>query len=688
MPILSVVVPSYRVEAYISKCLDSLVNQDFNDFDVYIIDDGSPENERDIVLPYVNAYPTKFHYIRKENGGYGSVLEYAFNNLNSKYILVCDPDDWLNPCALSYLVNLSESNSADVVCASRYVVYTEDDSTHYDKMYNSSNVQLVHEYIYRKNEENFEDVYMIENAPHGKLFRRNQLEGLKFPHKTTNTDALLFYYALFKSNTVVYSMKPVAYYLVDRVGNSVTEVNPKVVDELNKVYSLILKLSNNFNNLPSSFYFQMFMSYYYICDRCDIIQGDKLLKLKKLEETAKILKLLQNKKNEIINYFRFLPIYNKKTSWKYFLMLSPFSGNVVRYFWYKRRLNRPHQVQYYKQIKDRILEKRDIKVSIIVPIYNVEAYLERCLISLVNQSMTEVEIICVNDGSKDNSQVIVDKFVKSYPTKVISLVKNNGGLSDARNYGIKHANGEFLAFIDSDDWVDLDMMKDLYDAATMTESDIAVSDMEYIYDNGNTIFSSGGDFTLIDVEENPSIITINNSACNKLYHRSLFKDIEFYKGIWYEDLATVPKLIAISKRIVKVNKPHYKYFQRWNSIVHTQNPKVFDIYVALKSVIDYLLEIGQYSRYCTYIQDLYITHGADLTTVRIKDFDNDRIEYLKRNMRELNNAYPTWFFNKRVWSSPIKKIIVFTLNRFGFYSTLLWLYDRKGKHEEKNTIRK
>ena len=688
MPIVSVIVPTYRVEAYIAKCLDSLIAQDFEDFDVHVIDDGSPENEATIVAPYVERYPNKIHYLRQTNGGYVSVLEYAFSNLNSKYLLVCDPDDWLKPDALSYLVSLADDAKADVVCASRYVSYSEDEATHYDKMFNSAYVQLKHEKVYKKINPDFEDVFMVENAPHGKLFKRALLEDLQFPHKTTNTDALLFYYALFKSQTVIYSMKPVAYYLVDRMGNSVTEVKPRVVDELNRVYRLILDHSKQFQDLPTSFYFQMFMSYYYICDRCDIIQGDKALRLAKLRETAQLLHALQAHRSAILSYYTSLSIYDRKTEMKYALMLNPVWGSSIRRYWYRKRLSRKHEVQYYRQIKDRVLMNLPIKVSVIVPIYNVEAYLERCLNSLVHQSMEEIEILCVNDGSKDNSQAIIDRFVLEYPTKAISLPKVNGGLSDARNYGIKHAKGEFFAFIDSDDWVDLDMMRELYDAAVMTQSDIAVSDMEYVYENGQTLFSSGGDFTIAEIDENPAIITINNSACNKLYHRDLFKDVEFYKGIWYEDLATVPKVIALSKRIVKVDKAHYKYFQRWNSIVHTQNPKVFDIYIALKSVRSFLIEINQYERYRPYIQDLYVTHGADLTTVRIKDFDHERIAYLSRNMKELNEAYPNWYFNRRVWSAPLKKKIVFSLNRFGLYRLLLWLYDRRGPHEEETIIRK
>ena len=93
------------------------------------------------------------------------------------------------------------------------------------------------------------------------------------------------------------------------------------------------------------------------------------------------------------------------------------------------------------------------KVSVIVPIYNVEKYLKKCLDSLVNQTLDDIEIILVNDGSKDNSKQIAEKFANDYPNKIIYLEKENGGLSSARNYGLKHAKGDYISFVDSDDYV-------------------------------------------------------------------------------------------------------------------------------------------------------------------------------------------------------------------------------------------
>ena len=112
-----------------------------------------------------------------------------------------------------------------------------------------------------------------------------------------------------------------------------------------------------------------------------------------------------------------------------------------------------------------------VKVSVIVPVYNVEPYLDKCLNGLVNQTLKDIEIIVVNDGATDNSQQIIDRYAKQYDN-VISLVKQNGGLSDARNYGIPYATGEYIGFIDSDDFMEYDMFEVLY----KKESDVLASD--------------------------------------------------------------------------------------------------------------------------------------------------------------------------------------------------------------------
>ena len=102
------------------------------------------------------------------------------------------------------------------------------------------------------------------------------------------------------------------------------------------------------------------------------------------------------------------------------------------------------------------------KLSIIVPVYVVEKFVDKCLNSLVKQSLKEIEVIVVNDGTKDNSQKIIDKYVKKYPDKIKSYIKENGGQGSARNIGIEKARGEYISFVDSDDWLDLDALEKMY----------------------------------------------------------------------------------------------------------------------------------------------------------------------------------------------------------------------------------
>ncbi|MDO5348237.1 MAG: glycosyltransferase family 2 protein, partial [Bacillota bacterium] len=223
-----------------------------------------------------------------------------------------------------------------------------------------------------------------------------------------------------------------------------------------------------------------------------------------------------------------------------------------------------------------------IKVSVIVPIYNVERYLDKCLHYLINQSLEEIEIICVNDGSKDNSQKIVDQYVNQYPNKVKSLIKENGGLSDSRNYGLEYATGQFVMFIDSDDWIEEQMCETMYRTAISESADLVVCDIQNVYEDGHVAYVSCGDFKEGNIKTLPYLLTIDNSACNKLFKKTLFEDIKFPLGIWYEDLGCIPIVLSKAQRVVKVNKAFYNYFQREGSIMNTYSEKSLDIYKALQ----------------------------------------------------------------------------------------------------------
>lgn len=280
------------------------------------------------------------------------------------------------------------------------------------------------------------------------------------------------------------------------------------------------------------------------------------------------------------------------------------------------------------------------KISIIVPIYNVEKYLKRCLDSLVSQTFQSIEIICVNDGSPDQSQKIIDQFVSDYPGKVVSVQKANGGLADARNYGLKYVTGEYVLFIDSDDWIERDMCEKMYQVVLQEGADVVVCDIKNVYEDGRSVYISCGDFKVGNVETLPSILTIDNSACNKLFKKTLFDDVKFPVGIWYEDLGCIPIVLSKAQKIVKVNEAFYNYFQRAGSIMNTYSEKSLDIYKALKLIEDYLKGTYQSEVEFLYIKNLMLYGCSRHLTVENGDrYINHAVDFMRKH-------FPSWLKNE------------------------------------------
>ena len=314
------------------------------------------------------------------------------------------------------------------------------------------------------------------------------------------------------------------------------------------------------------------------------------------------------------------------------------------------------------------------KITVVIPVYNVESYIRECLDSITRQTYSDLEILAVNDESTDQSRSIIEQYAMK-DIRIRILDKPNGGLSDARNYGIMNASGEYICFIDGDDTIHRTYVEKLHNAIK-DGSDIAVCDMEYVYDGGKKEYSSGGDFARSSVREKPDLIRINNSACNKLYRTSLFREIDFPKGKLYEDLATVPIQIYRSSSVAK--EPLYYYRQRGGSIQHTVDERVFHIYEAIDRCRDYVKTHGNEPEIMKQIEHMYIIFGLDITTLKIKDMDDKekRVPMLKKNMQYLLERYPDYSKDRYLKSMGFKKKLIFWLLSKGQYEMVLKLYDR------------
>ena len=211
------------------------------------------------------------------------------------------------------------------------------------------------------------------------------------------------------------------------------------------------------------------------------------------------------------------------------------------------------------------------KISVIIPVYNVEKYLSRCLDSIVNQTFSDLEIICVNDGSTDNSADILKKYAKQ--DKRIKVVnQKNGGLSAARNTGLKHISGQYVSFIDSDDWIDVDYYEYLVHTMEHNNADIAMAGMRRVRGR--------------DVSENPTpnLVTDdfvekiknlpNGSVCDKLFKSNLFNGVEFPRARYYEDNIVLFEIMHKSGNVVFSNFVSYYYFMNQFGICRTVDKTV------------------------------------------------------------------------------------------------------------------
>lgn len=247
-------------------------------------------------------------------------------------------------------------------------------------------------------------------------------------------------------------------------------------------------------------------------------------------------------------------------------------------------------------------------ISVIVSIYNVQNYVEKSIRSIQNQTYKNLEIILVDDGATDNSGKICDEYAaKDSRIKVIH--KKNGGLSSARNEGIKVATGEYIAFVDGDDWIDEGMYEDMLRAIQNFDADIAICNYKEISKKG-VRDTSNEDVTVFEGRETLKVFVeeeeayqIQNAAWNKLYKRSLMGDLRFPEGKLFEDIVYTTKLLAGSKRAVYINKAHYNYiFDRSDSIMNSKKVErlLTDQVPAYKEKGEFLLSIGE--------KELFLTH--------------------------------------------------------------------------------
>ena len=256
------------------------------------------------------------------------------------------------------------------------------------------------------------------------------------------------------------------------------------------------------------------------------------------------------------------------------------------------------------------------KVSVIIPVYNAEKYLQQCISSIANQTMKDIEILVINDGSTDNSLNILDELSQKYKGTLKIFDKENGGAGSARNIGIENASGEFIKFVDADDYLKADILEKMYNIAK--EHNVKLVRGNYrtiigpIRAEDKYSWSDVQGSKVIDVRKiKDYIVTETPGIGNKLISRNLIGDLRFPEKTKWEDLAIMPVIVASSEKLFHIDEPVYNYRVNMNTTIKdfiNKIPNILDIIKCLENIEKQMELRGLSEEYKNQIESLYILH--------------------------------------------------------------------------------
>ena len=582
-PLVSIIIPVYNVEPYLKECLDSVVNQSYKNLEIILVDDGSTDNSGIMCDDYASG-DERIKVIHKKNEGLNYARKTGFENSTGEYISFLDSDDVIEKNFVKYLIQSIIGADAEIALCS------------YDNFALSPpmrNAELDFQII---DKEDVISAYLTSSpllgrlflqTAHMKIYARKLIELVNWNitnYKVSEDEAMssFIYASLTKNNIPI--IKNELYLYRQRSGS--------LTDSIKKSYN------NSINGKT--------------INRYEFLENIKKLRLKLFGEEYE---------DEIYSWFsmNFIiylqSIYISKES-------RPSKKDLFFYNKDFEKIAKSHEKYppwgIYKEIFNAIKESGNINtgfygymkenplVSVIIPVYNVESYLKECLDSVVNQSYKNLEIILVDDGSNDGSGAICDDYA-SGDERIKVIHKKNGGVSEARNLGIKESRGEYITFVDADDFIDSKAMENLVTNSKKYKTDITIGDRIIRHTNGYTINHSAENiprlksFSINNTNEKMmfELLAHINSVWGKLYKKDFIikNNIIFPTDIKIgEDFEFLAKAYLNAKNMVYIKDVVYYYRQDFsNDYSATGNvglSKALDFGHALKNVNKYAKKIN------------------------------------------------------------------------------------------------
>lgn len=464
-PKVSVIIPTYNVEKYLRTCLDSAIYQTLENIEIIVVNDGSPDNCIDII----NEYATKDRRIKvidKENGGYGKAMNCGLDIATGEYIGIIEPDDFVELHMFEDLYNIAKKNNLDFVKAD-FNRFMHDEYGNIVLLFNSVAKKPENYNVVIKPSEETKSFSYIMNTWSG-IYNREFLEKNGIRHNETPgasfQDNGFWFQTMMYAERAMFCNKP---YYINRRDNPNSSVASKekvycMNEEYVYIHDILAKNPEKAKQLMGQFHWKKYHNYLF---RYDVIA---------LEYQEEYIKRMSDELKEAYS-----------------------SGEI------DETLFEPHEIETMKWIMEDphdYYEQNNAStplVSVIIPVYNAADHLRECLDSVLSQSLKKIEVICVDDGSEDESLEILNEYAQK-DERVTVLKQENAGGGAARNKGIDIARGKYLSFLDSDDFFEKKMLEEAYKKSERTGAEICVYRVRRYNNETGEYTSDKGSF----VEEN------------------------------------------------------------------------------------------------------------------------------------------------------------------------------------------
>ena len=640
-PRISIIIPIYNVNIYLRECLDSIINQTLKTIEIICVNDGSTDNSLEIIKEYI--YDNRIIIINKNNSGYGDSMNQGLNIASGEYIGIVESDDFIDINMFENLYKITKKGDIDIIRSNFYLYWEKNKKE-------ALNFKILKN-LYNKifNPMDLQNIFLVQPSIWAGIYKKlflikNNIKFLTTPGASYQ-DTSFFYKTLYKANKIFCTKKAFYYY---RQTNSNSSVNNNTLNkvifahiELNEIEKFIKKDIKLYNKNQRYFNTKKIMTLLWNLNRVDKKKQYNKILYKEIYEILKSDNYIHEQFNNFeINFLNHLKNNGEERTSEIFLY-SP--------------------------------KEKNPQISVIIPIYNCEKYIKECLSSLIKQTFKNFEIICINDGSNDDTLKILKKF-EAKDERIIIFNQNNSGPGIARNVGMKKSKGEYLMFLDSDDIFKKTMLEELYIKIKENDSDVVICNSQnfekkkwwkkfyeknYLI-NDNIIKQKT--FSSLDIEKDFFNLFIW-WPWDKLFKRKYIENL----GIEYQNLKSSEDLFFVAASVIAAKKISYldkilinHRIGIKNSVSNSRQKSWDNFYYALKELKRFIKEKGLYKRFK---QD-FINYVASFSIWQLENINGISFELLYKKIKnewwnefEVTKYEKNYFYNQYLY-----KNIKFILN--------------------------